>query len=140
MSILRSTTVTDLQAVNAVVAIATVGASVTNVTAPARDHHAVALNKGDPLEAERFAALAVTWWERQRPFWLLHCLNAPRVEYLRDTLTLTFGPSRRSPTQQPPRRGFLRPRRHSIARKGSSTDVERRERTIRFTYDNPKLD
>jgi 2-polyprenyl-6-hydroxyphenyl methylase/3-demethylubiquinone-9 3-methyltransferase len=36
----------------------------------------------DPAEAERFNALASTWWQPDGPMWPLHRLNALRVPYV----------------------------------------------------------
>lgn len=61
-----------------------------NATALAGDRQEAALDNVDPLEVGRYAELAATWWDRQGPFWPLHRLNALRVDYLCDTLALSF--------------------------------------------------
>lgn len=44
----------------------------------------------DPREAERYSALAATWWDCEGPFWPLHRLNELRVHYLRGVLAALF--------------------------------------------------
>jgi 2-polyprenyl-6-hydroxyphenyl methylase/3-demethylubiquinone-9 3-methyltransferase len=45
----------------------------------------------DPAEAAHFEKLAQLWWDPDGPFWPLHCLNALRLSYIRDHLSLRFG-------------------------------------------------
>ena len=42
----------------------------------------------DPAEVERFNQLAATWWDPDGPMWPLHKLNAARVPFILDTLSL----------------------------------------------------
>ena len=42
----------------------------------------------DPAEIEKFNHLADTWWDSEGPMWPLHKLNAARVPFIVDTLSM----------------------------------------------------
>jgi 2-polyprenyl-6-hydroxyphenyl methylase/3-demethylubiquinone-9 3-methyltransferase len=52
----------------------------------------------DPLEIERFDALAASWWDEQGPMAPLHKLNPVRLGYIRDRITAHLGGDARSKT------------------------------------------
>jgi 2-polyprenyl-3-methyl-5-hydroxy-6-metoxy-1,4-benzoquinol methylase len=49
-----------------------------NVNSPADERRDKVLDNVDPREAQHYAALAETWWDRQGPFWPLHRPNVLR--------------------------------------------------------------
>jgi 2-polyprenyl-6-hydroxyphenyl methylase/3-demethylubiquinone-9 3-methyltransferase len=60
-------------------------------------------NRGDPVELQRFAALADRWWDETGPLAPLHKLNPVRLAYIRDRICLQFG---RDPLADQPLEGL----------------------------------
>jgi len=44
----------------------------------------------DPNEVDFFQGLAALWWQKNGPFWPLHCMNDIRLNYIREVLCTTF--------------------------------------------------
>ena len=81
----------------------------TAASSPLTDEKAIARlatdsENVDPFEAERYAALASTWWDRSGPFWPLHRLNELRTVYLKDVIAPLFG---RDPDSDKPFRDIV---------------------------------
>ncbi len=58
--------------------------------------HDAMSDTADPLEIERFEALAADWWDEQGPMAPLHKLNPVRLGYIRDSITDHLGLDRTS--------------------------------------------
>ena len=44
----------------------------------------------DPSEVAFFQGLAALWWQKDGPFWPLHCMNELRLNYIREVLCTAF--------------------------------------------------